>query len=101
VVARAGELELLEEHIEVGLLEERRAVDAGEHLAVGVSAPVGPGDRLQLDCADALRARRVRPAAEVCERAVGVKRDRLDAFVADQVLDELDLVVLVFGLEAR
>jgi hypothetical protein len=42
----------------------------------------------------------VRAAAEVGEGAVGVERDRVDAVVADQVLDELDLVVLAFRAEA-
>ena len=36
----------------------------------------------------------MRAAAEVLEGAVAVQRDRLDALVADQVLDQLDLVVL-------
>ena len=100
VVARPRLLELLEVRVEIGLLEEGRPVDAREHLAVGVAAPVGAGDRLQLDRADALGARRVRAAAQVGERAVGVERDGLDAVVADEVLDQLDLVVLALGAEA-
>ena len=40
------------------------------------------------------------PAAEVGEGAVGVERDGLDALVADQVLDQLDLVVLALAAEA-
>jgi hypothetical protein len=42
----------------------------------------------------------VRAAAQVGERPVRVQRDRVDAFVADQVLDQLDLVVLPLGAEA-
>ena len=38
-------------------------------------------------------------AAEVLEGAVAVERDGLDAFVGDQVFDQLDLVALVLGLE--
>ena len=41
----------------------------------------------------------MRAAAEVLEGAVAVERDGLDALVADQVLDQLDLVVLVLGAE--
>jgi hypothetical protein len=100
VVARPRQLELLEEGVELGLLEEGRPVDPREHLAVGVAAPVGAGDRLQLDRADALRAGRVRPAAQVGEGAVGVERDAVDAFVLDQVVDQLDLVVLSLAAEA-
>ena len=41
----------------------------------------------------------MRAAAEVLEGAVAVERDGLDAFVRDQVVDQLDLVVLALGLE--
>ena len=100
MVARPRLLELLEERVELGLLEEGRPVDPREHLAVGVAAPVCARDRLQLDRADALRARRVRPAAQVGEGAVGVERDGVDAVVLHQILDELDLVVLALAAEA-
>ena len=42
----------------------------------------------------------MRPAAEVGEGAVAVERDGLGALVADQVLDQLDLVVLTLAPEA-
>ena len=42
---------------------------------------------------------RVRPAAEVEEGAVAVHRDVVHALVADQVLDQLDLVVLALARE--
>ena len=99
VVARLGLLEALEVLLEVLLLEERGAVDAREHRAVGVAAPVGAGDRLQLDRADPAGGRRVRAAAEVEERAVLVEADGVDALVADEVLDQLDLVVLALLAE--
>ena len=67
---------------------------------LGVAAPVGAGDDCQLERLDPLGARAVRAAAEVGERAVAVERDGLDALVADQVLDQLDLVVLALGAEA-
>ncbi len=38
-------------------------------------------------------------AAEVLEGTVAVERDGLDAFVADEVLDQLDLEALVLGAE--
>ena len=41
----------------------------------------------------------MRAAAEVLEGAVAVERDGLDAFVRDQVLDQLDLVVLALAAE--
>ncbi len=96
---------------ELGLGEERRAVDAREHRAVGVPAPVGAGDGLQLEGADRLRARGVRAAAEVGEGAVGVERDGLQrdrrpALAvagrggAHEIVDQLDLVVLALGDEA-
>ena len=77
VVARARLLEALEMLLELGLREERGPVDAREHGARGVPAPVGAGDGLQLERADGCRRRRVRAAAEVGEGAVGVERDRL------------------------
>jgi hypothetical protein len=101
VVARASLLEALEVLIEVLLGEERRAVDAGELLAVGVAAPVRARDGLQLERLDALGRGRVRPAAQVGERPVRVQRDGRRAGVRDQVLDQLDLVRLVLGPEAR
>ncbi len=100
VVAGAGLLEALEVLGELGLLEERRAVDAGEHRAGGVAAPVGAGDGLQLERADRRCRGRVRSTAEVGERPVAVQAHGLDALGANEVLDELDLVGLVLGAEA-
>ena len=104
MVAGPRLLELLEERVELGLLEEGGAVHAREHLALGVAAPIGAGHGLQLERPDALGAGRVRAAAQVGERAVGVQRDGLEGMggvgIADQVLDELDLVVLALLAEA-
>ena len=97
VVARAGLLEPLEVLVELVLGRERGAVDAGEHLAVGVAAPVGAGDAGELERLRAAGVGRVRAAAEVEEVAVRVEADRLDALVLDQVLDQLDLVRLVLA----
>ena len=97
MVARAGLLEPLQVLGELVLGRERGPVDAREHLAVGVAAPVGAGDRGQLERLRAAGVGRVRAAAEVAERAVGVDADRLHALVLDQVLDQLDLVRLVLA----
>ncbi len=85
--------------LEVGLLEERGAVDPAEHRPALVAAPVGARDRGELERLDALRRRAVRAQAEVREGAVAIKRDRLDALIANEVLDQLDLVRLVLGGE--
>src|SRR5436190_13254874 len=67
VIAGAGLLEAFEVLGELLLGEEGRAVDPRQLLAVGVAAPVGARDGLQLDGLDALRAGPVRTAAEVGE----------------------------------
>ena len=67
---------------------------------VGVAAPVRAGEREQLERLDPAGVGRVRAAAEVGERPVRVERDGLHAVVADEVLDQLDLVGLVLGAEA-
>ena len=104
VVVGAGALEQLEVLLELALGEERRPVHAREHRVRRVPAPVRAGDRLQLERLDPAGARRVRTSAQVGERPVGVQRDGRDGVggvrVADQVLDQLDLVVLALGAEA-
>src|SRR5438093_1108712 len=100
MVAGARLLKPLEVGVEARLRQERGPVDPGEHLAVLVAPPVGARDGKQLERADPFRARAVGSAAEVREGPVPVERDRLDALVADQVLDELDLVVLLPLAEA-
>ena len=97
MVVLARKLEPLEVRVEVGLGVKGGAVDPGQHLAVLVAAPVGARDRVQLEGLDPPGGGRVRPAAEVGERAVAIQRHRLDPLVADQVLDQLDLVGLVLG----
>ena len=84
---------------QVVLGEEGGAVDPGQLLTVLVAAPVGTGHRVQLDHLDLLGAGTVRAAAEILEGTVAVERDRLRAFVGDQVLDQLDLELLVLGPE--
>ena len=101
MVAGLGLFDLLEVLLEVVLGEESGAVDPGQHLSVFITAPVGPGDRVELDRLDPLGSRAMGSAAEVFERAVAVERDGLDAFVGDQVFDQLDFVVLALFAEDR
>src|SRR5215218_1463586 len=100
MVAGARLLEPLEVRVELGLGVERGAVDAREHLAARVAAPVRAREREQPERLDPAGVGRVRAAAEVGERAVGVERDGLGALVAYEVIDQLDLVGLVLGAEA-
>jgi hypothetical protein len=100
VVARARLLEALEVLLERLLGEERGAVDPRQHRTLGVAAPVGAGDRLQREGLDRGGARRVRSAAEIGERSVGVERDGLDLLVAHEIVDQLDLVGLILREEA-
>ncbi len=76
VVARAGLLEPLEMRVEVLLAEERRPVDARQLRVLLVAAPVGAGERGELEGLDRRRGLQVRAAAEVGEVALGVERDR-------------------------
>ncbi len=100
MVARARLLQHPQVLLELASVEEGGAVDAGEHLAVLVAAPVCAGDRAQLERLDPARRGAVRPTAQVHERPVSVQRDGLHPLVADQVLDQLHLVRLVLGPEA-
>ena len=89
VVTALRLLEPLEIGVEVGLREERRAVDPRQLRVVLVAAPVRAGEARQLDRLDRLRVLEVRAAAEVGEVTLRVERD-----VALGRVDELDLVVL-------
>ena len=96
VVALPRLLEPLEMRVEVALLEERGAVDPGQLRVLLVAAPVGAGEAGQLERLDRRGVLQMRAAAEIGEVALGVKRD-----LALGGLDELDLVRLALGLEAR
>ena len=75
VVVLARPFEQLEVPFEVLAGVEGGAVDPGQHLALLVAAPVGAGERVELEGADPPGRRRVRAAAEVGERPVAVERD--------------------------
>ncbi len=86
--------------VELFLRRPRGAVDALEHRALLVAAPVGPGRAEQLERADLARARDVRATAQVDERPLPVEgRRRHRRAVAlrcrEQVVDDLDLERLI------
>ena len=82
--------------VEVLLAVERRAVDPGELRLRRVAAPVRAGEAGELQRLDRLRVLEVRAAAEIGEVTLRVERD-----VALGGVDELDLVRLALGGEAR
>ena len=100
MVAGARLLEQGQVLLELFVRVERGAVDAGEHLAIGVAAPVGAGDRREFERLDRLRRGRVRALTQVRERAVRVERNGFHPVARHQVVDELDLVVLPLAGEA-
>ncbi|MNS68801.1 hypothetical protein D3C72_1020910 [compost metagenome] len=90
------------QHVQVGFLVflpgPGRAVDALEHLVVGVTAPVGAGHLHQLEDLELARRRHVRAAAQVDEIAFAVQADFL---VGRDRGDDLGLVLLAHRLEQR
>ena len=80
VIALLGLLETMQVLGERGLALPRRAVDALQHRALLVAAPVGAGDLHQLEVAEPAGRRHMRPAAQVDELVgVAVDADRLAA----------------------
>ena len=79
MIALLGFFKAIDMFVELLLVEEGRAVDAGELLAFAVTAPVGPGDALQFEGLDPPRCWDVRAAAQVGEIALAVDADRLFA----------------------
>ncbi len=105
VVALLRFLDLLEIGLELLLLGEGGAVDAAEHLAVGIATPIGARDLHQLEGAADLAGRgHVRAAAEVEPVALFVD---LDLLVVRDGIDQFDLEQLALvakdalGLLAR
>ena len=94
VVALLGLFDLGEVGVQLFLLRESDAVDALEHLAVRVAAPVGgvAGGQLDAVALDAAGGVEVRTGAEVGELALLVEAD--DGILG-QVVDELHLVGLL------
>ncbi len=77
VIAALGFRHAGEIRIEFGFVGKRRAIDALQHRVVLVAAPIGAGDREQLDGADFAARVHVAAAAKIRERADGVHRERL------------------------
>lgn len=80
------------------LVEEGGAVHAGELLAVGVAAPVGAGDGLELEGLDLAGAGHVGAAAQVGEIALAVDGDGLLAG-AGELVDDLVFEALLFAVQ--
>src|SRR6202165_4364426 len=78
--------------VQVLLREPRRAVDALQHLAALVAAPVRAGGVEQLDVLDLPRTGDVRAAAQVHERSVGIAGAGL---VPTQIFDALEFERIV------
>ncbi len=102
VVALPRLFEPMEVLLQRFLGEPRRPVDALEHLAPLVAAPVRARGMQQLEMLDLAGAGNVRAAAQVHERAVGVHRNDLVFF---QIIDSLELERIIlealFGVGAR
>ena len=94
VVTLFGLFDARKVRVELLLLREAGAVDALEHLAAAVTAPVSAGNARELDgvALDAAGGVQMRAGAEVNEFALTVERD--DGILR-QVVDELDLVRLI------
>ena len=92
MVSLLGLLDLGKMSGQVLLVEECGAVNPLEHLLVGVSLPVGAGDREELEGADLTGMRDVGPAAEVDELPLPVEAE--DAVFVELVVDMFDLVSL-------
>ena len=96
VVALLG----LFQHVQVGVLVflagPGRAVDALQHLVVGVAAPVGARHLHQLEDLQLAGGRHVRSAAQVHEAPFAVEGD---AFLGRNGRNDLGLVLLADGLE--
>ena len=97
MVALLGFLDLLQVSVELFLLGEGGAVDAGEHRVVGIAAPIGARHLHQLEgVADLAHRRHVRAAAEIEPVALLVDFYRL---VFRNGVDQLDLEILAHGAE--
>src|SRR5438477_8627472 len=84
--------------LEVLLGEPRSAVNALQHLAALIAAPIRAGGVQQLEMLDLAGAGNVRAAAQVHERAVRVHRDDL---ILLEVIDSLELEWIVLEAPLR
>src|SRR3989442_6329370 len=88
VIAFASLVESADIALEIVLAEPRGPVDALQHLAPLIAAPVRARGMQQLEMLDPPGARHVRSAAQIDERTVRVDRDDLIFF---QIIDSLQL----------
>src|SRR5512146_2305957 len=96
MVAPFDLLQAGEVRVELGLGGERGPIDALEHGVAFIAAPVSPGRREQLECADITGRRQMRPAAEIDEIALGIGRYR---FPVRETLNQFNFIVLTTALE--
>ena len=96
VVALLGLFELMQIGIQFFLLRPGRAIDALQHLVLGIAAPVCTRQFHQLEHLQLAGRRHVRAAAQVGEIALGIQRHFL---VGGNGRDDLGLVMLVDALE--
>ena len=94
MVPLGGLLEKRQVSLELVLRLEREAVDAGQHLPLLVTAPVGASEAGELEVLHLLGVADVRTGAHIGEVAVLVEADG----VGVEALDQLLLVGLVVGL---
>src|SRR2546423_10932934 len=87
MVALLGFLDHLQMLFELCLVEEGRAVDAGELLAIAVAAPVCAGDALKLERFDLCGGWNMRASAKIGEIALAVDRYALLARTGELVDD--------------
>src|SRR2546425_854855 len=78
--------------LEVVLAEPGGAVDALQHLAALIAAPIGARGMEQLEMLDAAGARHVRAAAQIHERTIRVNGDDLSFF---EITDSFQLQRIV------
>ena len=89
MVAFLGLFDLGDVGLQLLLVEERGAVNALKHLAVGPALPVSPGDREQLERPDLAGVGNMRPAAQVDKLPLAIEAQ--DAVLVQLVVDVLDL----------
>ncbi|MNC26703.1 hypothetical protein D3C75_748450 [compost metagenome] len=97
VVALGGLFKTLQVGLELLLVGPGGAVDALQHLVVGVAAPVGAGHLLQLEMVAVTHVRHVGAATHVDVLFVMIETGLV--ITGDVLIQDLDLVGLAAGLE--
>jgi hypothetical protein len=97
VVALGGLFQTLQVGLELLLVGPGGAVDALQHLVVGVAAPVGAGHLLQLEVVAMTHVGHVRAATHVDVLFVMIETGLV--ITGDVLIQDLDLVGLATGFE--